>query len=114
MPARAGCFRWSYQPPQGAAEEKKTGKTTYICAARKTKYVRAFCFLIFVFSAFLGVSRQGEFEKNHRGNIFQVFFSPGGFLFTFFIRLFVVALVKRLSVRGTQKRETTCATGSCV
>jgi hypothetical protein len=65
---------------------------------------------------FLGVSRQGEFENTRKqiecvskrlaGEIFfrgEIFF-PGIFL-TFFLSDFFVALVKRLSVRGTQKRD---------
>jgi hypothetical protein len=76
---------------QGAAE-KINEKTTYICASsqKKVRTHLLYFFNIF-FSAFLGVSRQGEFEntrkeieyvskKNHRGNIFSGGnFFPGDF-----------------------------------
>jgi hypothetical protein len=119
----AFCFKHTF--PRARGGRKKTPeKPTYICASSQKQirtYVRNF-----FFSAFLGVSRQGEFEntrkqieyvskKNHRGNIF----SGGGFLFwvnflTSFPSGFFVALVKRLSVRGTQKRDKKSFTGSCV
>jgi hypothetical protein len=50
------------------------------------------------FSAFLGVSQQGEFE-NKRKKIEYVSKKITGEIF------FRVALVQRLSVRGTQKRD---------
>jgi hypothetical protein len=74
----------------------------------------------------LGVSRQGEFEntageikyisKKKPGNIFSGGGRgvPGGFFLLFFLSAFFVALVKRLSVRGTRKRDKKCVTGSCV
>jgi hypothetical protein len=47
-----------------------------------------------------------SFKKNHRGNIFSggIFFLDD-FFKLLFLSIFVVALVKRLSVRGTQKRD---------
>jgi hypothetical protein len=76
--------------------------------------------------AFLGVSRQGEFENTRKkfeyvsekfttGNIFsgEDFFS-GWICLTFFSFDFFVALVKRLSVRGTQKRDEKCFAESCI
>jgi hypothetical protein len=55
------------------------------------------------------------FQKNSPGKYFfggGIFF-PGGF-FDFFSFEFFVALVKRLSVRETQKRDKKCVAGSCV
>jgi hypothetical protein len=79
----------------------------------------------FFYSAVLGVPRQGEFEnmrkklsafpKNHRGNIFSGGeFFLGDFVLTPFPFDFFVALVKSLSVKGTQKRDKKSFTGSCV
>jgi hypothetical protein len=74
----------------------------------KKKYVRTFFFFLLFFSAFLGVSRQGEFEntgtglffstlpKLHRGYIFSGGGSFGFFLLVF-LSIFFVELVKRLS-----------------
>jgi hypothetical protein len=69
--------------------------------ARKTKYVRTSFF--FFFSAFLGVSRQGEFENTRKK--LSTFPKKITGEITSFPFDFVVALVKRLSVRGTQKRD---------
>jgi hypothetical protein len=109
----------------GATEKIKRENDVHLRQlAKQSTYVRNF----FV-SAFLGVSRQGEFE-NTRKQIEYVskkctreiffrgggdFFSGGGFL-TFFSFDFFVALVKRLSVRETQKqkRDKKCFAGSCV
>jgi hypothetical protein len=67
---------------QGAAEKIKRENDVHLRQlAKKSTYVPSFYFLFF-FSAFLGVSRQGEFKntrkkneyvskKNHRGNIFS-------------------------------------------
>jgi hypothetical protein len=85
---------WRAQKQQGAAEKMK-GKTTYICASSQNK-VRPY----FFFSAFLGVSRQGqgEFEntinkmecvskKNHRVDVFfRVDFFDFFFLPNFLLR----------------------------
>jgi hypothetical protein len=111
---------------QGAAEKKPRENDVKLRQlAKKSTYVPSLFFLFF-FSAFLGVSRQGvfkntrkEFEyvskKNHRGNIF---FGGGSFFWVNFSTPFpfdfFVALVKRLSVRGTQKRDKKSFTGSCV
>jgi hypothetical protein len=81
--------------------------------------VRSFFFFLF-FSTYLGVSRQGEFENT--GTKLSTFLksSPGknfsgvGISFTFFLPNFFIALVKRLSVRGTQKHDYKIFTGSCV
>jgi hypothetical protein len=43
-------------------------------------------------------------SKTSPGNLFSGDFFPGGFLLLPFLSAFFVALVKRLSVRGTQKR----------
>jgi hypothetical protein len=54
--------------PGPKGRQKKTGKTTYICA-RSQKKVRTYLYFIlfyFIFSAFLGVSRQGEFENTRK------------------------------------------------
>jgi hypothetical protein len=88
---------------------------------QKSTYVSTFFFFL---SAVLGVSRQGEFEntrnkieyvsKKNTKEIFyrgEIFFL-GGFLQLFFLSIFL--LVKRLSVRGTQKRDKNKFTGSCV
>jgi hypothetical protein len=98
--------------------KNKTRKRRTSAPARKTKYVRTY-FFFFFFSAFLGVSRQGEFEYTRhekkieyvsKKNTGEIFF-PGEEFFlgdfsTFFPFDFFVALVKRLSVmRGTQKRD---------
>ena len=48
------------------------------------------------------------------GGIFLGDFFSGGFFLTPFPFDFFVALVKRLSVRGTQKRDKKSFTGSCV
>jgi hypothetical protein len=85
-------------------KKNKTRKRRTSAPARKKKYVRTSFFLV-RFWAFLGKgsSKTREQQKNHRGNIF----SGGGFFFFrfFFPFDFFVALVKRLSVRGTQKRD---------
>jgi hypothetical protein len=56
------------------------------------------------------------FPKNHRGNIFEeeFVFRVDFFPHFFFNFDFFVALVKRLSVRGTQKRDKKCFAGLCV
>jgi hypothetical protein len=76
--------------------------------ARKSTYVPFF----FFFSAFLGVSRQGEFENTRKKNEYvskkitgEIFLGDFFLLLTPFPFDFFVALVKRLSVRGTQKRD---------
>jgi hypothetical protein len=79
--------------------------------ARKKKYVRAFFFFLFFwvvrFWAFLGKGssktrekKLSTFPKKSPGNFFL-----GDFFLTSFPFDFFVALVKRLSVRGTQKRD---------
>jgi hypothetical protein len=103
---------------QGRGGRKnKAGKRQTSAPARKNKYV-ATCLFYYCFSAFLGVSRQGEFENEntrfflstfHKNSPGKYFFG-GGFFFrvdflTFFPFDFFVALVKRLSVRETQKRD---------
>jgi hypothetical protein len=45
-----------------------------------------------------------QFKKKSPGNIFSIFF-PGDLFLTSFSFVFFVALVKRLSVRGTQRRD---------
>jgi len=105
-------------PVSRGATGKKTEKTTYICASSQKKVRTYLLFLcVFFLCAFLGVSRQGGsktretfFEcvsKKIAGEIFirgGIFF-PGGFFLLLFLSIFVVALVKRLSVRGTQRRD---------
>jgi hypothetical protein len=101
---------------QGAAEKIKRENDVHLRQlAKKSTYVPSLFFFIF-FSAFLGVSRQGEFENTR--NFLSTFQKkkPGKYFFrgkifflgdfsTFFPFDFFVALVKRLSVRGTQKRD---------
>jgi hypothetical protein len=109
---------------QGAAEKIKRENDVHLRQlAKKSAYV-IFYFLV-RFWAFLGKGSSKTREKQlgliecvskkiHRGNIFRGgFFFPGGFL-TFFSFDFFVALLKHLSVRGTQKRDTKCFAGSCV
>jgi hypothetical protein len=91
--------------------KKKTRKRRTSAPARKKKYVRTFFILFLFFSAFLGVSRQGS-SKTREEKIEYVSKkkSPGKYLFgCFFLTSFpfdfFVALVKRLSVRGTQRRD---------
>jgi hypothetical protein len=107
-------------PPKGR-QKNKTGKRRTSAPARKKKYVRFFFFLVrfWAFPAkgssktrFLLLVRSRKFHPREilfRGGIFF----PGGF-FSFFSFDFFVALVKRLSVRGTQKRNKKCFAGSCV
>jgi hypothetical protein len=70
------------KPTPRGGRKNKTRKRRTSAPARKKKYVRAFFFFKTLFSAFFGVSRQGEFENtrkkneyvsktNHRGNIFS-------------------------------------------
>jgi hypothetical protein len=79
----------------------------------------------FFLSAFLGVSRQGEFENTRKNlstfpkNSLGKYFFGGAFFFRgdfspFFSFGFFVAMAKRLSVRETQKRDKKCFAGSCV
>jgi hypothetical protein len=55
------------------------------------------------------------FQKNHLGNISSGgdFFLGDFFFLLFFLSILVVALVKRLSVKGTQKCDKKSVTGSC-
>jgi hypothetical protein len=106
---------------QGAIEKIKRENDVHLRQlAKKSTYVLFF----FFFSAFLGVIRQGEFEntrnkiecvseKSTRKIFFWGVLFPGGF-FDFFSFDFFVALVKRLSVRETQKRDKQCFAGSGV
>jgi hypothetical protein len=83
---------------------KKSGKTTHICASSQKKYVRIRIpsfYLIYFFRAFLGVSRQGSSKT--RGENLSAF--PKQNARVIFFRVGFVALVKRLSARGTQKRD---------
>jgi hypothetical protein len=114
---------------QGAAEKiKRENDVRLRQLANKSTYCTFFYFYFILLVRFwaLGVSRQGEFEntrnklstfqKNSPGKYFFGFrgvFS-GVFFLTFFSFVFFVALVKRLSVRGTQKRGKKCFAGSCV
>jgi hypothetical protein len=70
-------------------QNKKTEKTTYICASSQKK-VRTCHLFLFFFSAFLGVSRQGSsktrekklstFQKKSPGKVFfGAIFFPGEF-----------------------------------
>jgi hypothetical protein len=107
-------------PPKPRGDRKnKTRKRRTSAPARKKKYVRTFfIFIIFLvrFWAFLGKesskTREKElstFQKKNRGNIFSgADFFLGDFFNSFIFHLFIeflVALVKHLSVRGTQKRD---------
>jgi hypothetical protein len=93
--------------------KNKTRKRRASAPARKKKYVRTFYFFIYFLVRFLGVSRQGEFENTRK--LFEYvskqkspgkyFFVLGEFFEFLFLSIFFVALVKRLSVRGTQKRD---------
>jgi hypothetical protein len=53
----------SETPRREGRQKKNPEKTTYICASSQRK-VRTYLFLFF--SAFLGVSRQGEFENTQK------------------------------------------------
>jgi hypothetical protein len=64
------------------------------------KNVRTFFFFVIPFCAFLGVSRQGEL--GNKLSTFPKQFFRGDF-FASFLSVFVVALVKRLSMRGGSK-----------
>jgi hypothetical protein len=78
---------------QGAAEKIKRENDVHLRQhAQQSTYVRTFFFFL---SAFLGVSRQGEFEntrkkneyvskKKHRGNIFRGAHFFLGVFFNFF------------------------------
>jgi hypothetical protein len=89
--------------------------------AKKSTYVPFFIF----YRSFLGVSRQGEFENTRKKVEYvskkspgKYFFGGGGNFWVIFLTSFpfdfFVALVERLSVRGTQKRDKKSFTGSCV
>jgi hypothetical protein len=104
---------------------KKTGnRRTSAPARKKNTYVPSFFFNRFVlvrFGAFLGQGSSktrkqlSTFLKNTGGIFFRGgFFFRVDFFYFFFLSTFLVALVKRLSVRGTQKRDKKCFTGSCV
>ena len=50
---------------RGAAKTKSTDPPVHLLNLRPTRPPSDFFFLTFFFSAFLGVSRQGEFKKHH-------------------------------------------------
>jgi hypothetical protein len=97
---------------QGATEKIKRENDVHLRQlAQKSTYVPSF-FFFFLKSAFLGVSRQGEFENTRNKIEYVKYFFGGGIFsgfrvifFNFFSFQFFVALVKRLSVRGTQRRD---------
>jgi hypothetical protein len=85
--------------PRGGRKIKRENDVHLRQLAKKSTYVPFFIFYI-SFSAFLGVSRRGEFEntrkkieyvskKNHRGNIFLIFFL-GDFFNFFSFRFFLL------------------------
>jgi hypothetical protein len=93
---------------------------------KKSTYVPLFLFYFYFlvrFWAFLA-KRRGEFENTRTKIEYvsenftrEIFFRGGIFFrvdFDFFSFDFFVALVKRLSARGTQKRNKKCFAGSCV
>jgi hypothetical protein len=109
----------------GAAGKKNKKRRTSAPARKNNKKVRTyllfFSFFLVRFWAFLGKGssktreKKLSLKKNHRGNIFS-----GGrnffwvICFNSFSFDFFVALDKRLSVKGTQKRDKKSFTGSCV
>jgi hypothetical protein len=102
--------------PQGAAEKIKRENDVHLRQLAEKLRTYLLSFFLVRFWAFLGKGssktrehKLNPFQKNQRGNIFS-----GGFFLTSFSFDFFVALVKRLSVRGTQKRDKKSFTGSCV
>jgi hypothetical protein len=76
--------------------------------ARPKKYVRTFFFIVLVrIWVFLG---KGTSKTRGNKNTREIFFR-GGIIFTFSLSTFFIALVKRLSVRRTQKCDYKCLRG---
>jgi hypothetical protein len=103
---------------QGAAEKPPRETDVHLRQlAKKSTYVPSFLFFLVRFWAFLGKGSSktqekflSTFQKKSPGK----YFFGGGFFQLLFLSIFVVALVKRLSVRGTQKRDKKSFTGPCV
>jgi hypothetical protein len=113
----APCGLWHKQCKEQSrgGRKNKTRKRRTSAPARKKKYVRTFFFFFFFYCVFVRFSARGvqkhekKIEYVSKKNTGEIFFS-GEELFLeifqlFFLSIFFVALVKRLSVRGTQKRD---------
>jgi hypothetical protein len=120
-------FYFGLRRSRGGRKIKRENDVHLRQLAKKSTYVPSFFLSFFLvrFWAFLGKgssktreNKMSTFQKkNHRGNIFSGGnFFLGDFFLTPFPFDFFVALVKRLSVRGTQKRDKKVLrfTGSCV